>query len=91
MPTIPDILTVAEVARYMRISRDTVYRLAARGELRGRKVGRIWRFPKSAIEEYVHGNASFQHECLGPQAGGSNARSTGDVTLAPSERAGIAP
>jgi len=71
----------------MRISRDTVYRLAARGDLCGRKVGRIWRFPKSAIEEYVHGNASLQHERLEPQARSFNARRVRDVTFLPGERA----
>jgi len=71
MPTIPDILTVAEVARYMRISRDTVYRLAAEGDLRGRKIGRIWRFPKSAIEAYVHGDAPLPPRTLQTQAGQS--------------------
>jgi excisionase family DNA binding protein len=50
-----DVLTGDEVAAILRVSRDTVYRLSARGELPGRKVGRIWRFPKSAIEEYLRG------------------------------------
>ena len=46
-------LTGNEVAQILRISRDTVYRLAARGELPGRKVGRIWRFTRKAIENYL--------------------------------------
>ena len=46
-------LKVGEVAKLLRVSRDTVYRLAARGELPGRKVGRIWRFPRAAIDEYM--------------------------------------
>lgn len=53
MATTADILTVDEVAAFMRVSRETVYRLAARGELPGRKVGRIWRFSRRAIENYV--------------------------------------
>jgi excisionase family DNA binding protein len=51
----PEILTVGEVAKLMRVSRDTVYRLAVAGELPGRRVGRIWRFPKDAIQSYLHG------------------------------------
>jgi len=49
----PDVLTIDEVAKLLRVSPDTVYRLAARGELAGRKVGRIWRIPRSAVEQYL--------------------------------------
>ncbi len=48
-----EILTAKEVAKLMRVSRDTVYAIAARGELPGRKVGRIWRFPRDAIEAFI--------------------------------------
>ncbi len=48
-----ELLTVDEVMELVRISRDTVYRLAARGELPGRKIGRTWRFPKDEIETYI--------------------------------------
>lgn len=61
MVTTPDVLTVVEVAAFMRVSRETVYRLAARGELPGRKIGRIWRFPKEAIQQYVQGNSLVGH------------------------------
>lgn len=53
MATIPDVLTVAEAAAFMRVSRETVYRLAARGELSGRKIGRVWRFRADAIHDYL--------------------------------------
>jgi len=53
MTTTTGVLTVAEVAVFMRVSRETVYRLAVRGELPGRKVGRIWRFSKDAIQDYL--------------------------------------
>ncbi|MBU0639981.1 MAG: helix-turn-helix domain-containing protein [Planctomycetes bacterium] len=61
MATTPDVLTVGEVAAFMRVSRETVYRLATRGELPGRKIGRIWRFPKGAIQEYVEGKSVVGH------------------------------
>ena len=57
MATTPDVLTVGEVAAFMRVSRETIYRLAARGELPGRKIGRIWRFPKKAIQKYIEGDS----------------------------------
>jgi len=46
-------LTGDEVAQILRISRDTVYRLAGRGKIPGRKVGRIWQIPRAAIEAYI--------------------------------------
>lgn len=48
-----DILTAAEVAKLLRVSRDTVYSVAARSELPGRRVGCIWRFPKNTIESFI--------------------------------------
>lgn len=47
-----EILTVNEAAALMRVSRATVYRLVTRGELPGRKVGRVWRFSKRALQAY---------------------------------------
>ena len=58
----PNVLTGHEVAKLLRVSRDTVYRLAARGELPGRKIGRIWRFPKDAIQEYLCEGKSHETE-----------------------------
>lgn len=47
------LLNIDEVASLLRLSRDTVYRLAASGKLPGKKVGRAWRFAEEEIEEYV--------------------------------------
>jgi len=46
-------LTIDEVVLMLRLSRDTVYRLAQSGELPGKKVGRAWRFVSEEIESYV--------------------------------------
>ena len=62
MATTPDVLTVGEVAAFMRVSRETIYRLAARGELPGRKTGRIWRFPRDAIQAYLCEGKSHETE-----------------------------
>jgi len=48
------VLTIKQVAGFLQVSTDTVYRLAASGELQGRRIGRVWRFPKDAIERYLH-------------------------------------
>ena len=46
-------LTVAEVAELMRVSKMTVYRLVHGGFLPAARVGRSFRVPKRAVEEYL--------------------------------------
>lgn len=46
------IMTVAEVAEYLRLGEATVYRLAQDGEIPAVKVGRSWRFKKGLIDEW---------------------------------------
>jgi excisionase family DNA binding protein len=52
-----DILTAEQVAELLQVSTKTVYRLAGRGELRGKKVGRAWRFLRSDIRRYLEGGS----------------------------------
>lgn len=46
-------LTVAEVAAVMRVSKMTVYRLVHSGELPAVRVGRSFRVPEDAVNEYL--------------------------------------
>jgi excisionase family DNA binding protein len=46
-------LTVAEVAGVMRVSKMTVYRLVHSGELPAVRVGRSFRVPEDAVNEYL--------------------------------------
>jgi excisionase family DNA binding protein len=48
-------LTVAEVATLMRVSKMTVYRLVHSGELPAVRVGRSFRVPEQAVQEYLRG------------------------------------
>ena len=48
-------LTVAEVAAQMRVSKMTVYRLVHSGELASVRVGRSFRVPERAVNEYLRG------------------------------------
>jgi len=54
----PAVMTVDEVAVYLRIPRGSVYKLAQRGKIPGQKVGRHWRFRMEAVEG---GSASGLH------------------------------
>ena len=48
-----DILTLKEVAEYLKLAEKTAYRLAAEGKLPGFKVGGSWRFRKEDIESWI--------------------------------------
>ncbi len=41
-----EIMTTSELARYLKVSRAEVLRLARRGKIPGLRVGRLWRFKR---------------------------------------------
>jgi len=49
-----DILTIEEVAKYLRVSDRTVYDWAQKGEIPAGKIGTVWRFKKSELERWVN-------------------------------------
>jgi excisionase family DNA binding protein len=51
------LLTVAEVATLMRVSRMTVYRLIRRGQLKAIRVGRNYRVRENDLSEYLESQA----------------------------------
>lgn len=55
---IDDILTIEEVAKYLRVSDRTVYDWAQKGEIPAGKIGTVWRFKKSEIENWVNARLS---------------------------------
>jgi len=48
-----EILTLKEIAKYLKPSEKTAYKLAAGGKLPGFKVGGSWRFKQSDIESWT--------------------------------------
>jgi excisionase family DNA binding protein len=49
-----EILTVMEVARFLRVPKSTVYKLARVGELPASKIGKHWRFLRRDIHDWMH-------------------------------------
>ena len=62
-----DILTIDEVAKYLRVSERTVYDWAQRGEIPSGKIGTVWRFKKTELERWVNERLSVSK--LTPQSG----------------------
>ena len=50
-----DVLTVTDVAEILFVGRNTIYDLLNAGHLKGFRIGRSWRVPKSNLEEYILG------------------------------------
>lgn len=50
------ILTLREVAAYLKLAEKTAYKLAAEGKLPGFKVGGSWRFKRVDIENWIEHN-----------------------------------
>jgi excisionase family DNA binding protein len=49
----PPVMTIGEVAEYLRIPRGSVYKLAQRGRIPCQKVGRHWRFRREAVDRWL--------------------------------------
>lgn len=47
------ILTLKEVAAYLKLAEKTAYKLAAAGKLPGFKVGGSWRFKREDIDRWI--------------------------------------
>ena len=54
----PAVMTVEEVAEYLRIPRGSIYKLAQRGGIPCQKVGRHWRFRREAVDRWLERDAS---------------------------------
>lgn len=58
MPTQQDeVLTIEELAVYLKIAKSTLYKLAQEGRLPGQKVGKHWRFRRTVIDDWLANQA----------------------------------
>jgi PTS system nitrogen regulatory IIA component len=57
-----DILTLEEVAEYLRVSERTIYDWAKKGEIPAGKIGTVWRFKRREIEKWVNDRLAGQSE-----------------------------
>lgn len=60
---LPTILTVREVAGYLRMHEMTIYRMARQGDIPAYKVGNRWRFNRTRLEDWLS-----EHEVGHPEA-----------------------
>ena len=53
---VDQILTLKEVAAYLKLAEKTAYRLAGEGKLPGFKIGGSWRFKREDLEAWIEDN-----------------------------------
>jgi len=46
-------MTIDEVARYLRLTEQKLYKLSQKGKIPAYKFGREWRFKKDRIDEWI--------------------------------------
>jgi len=57
-----NLMTLAEVAAYLRLSKDTVYRMASSGRLPASKVGSQWRFRRGDVDKWLDKNKNVSQD-----------------------------
>ena len=46
-------LSISEICQYLGISNDTVYKWIEKREMPAHKIGRLWKFKKDEVDEWV--------------------------------------
>lgn len=67
-PNDGEVMTISDVAQYLRISEAKVYELARSGAIPALRIGKSWRFQKDLLKQWVRKNA--EANVTGTQPGG---------------------
>jgi len=54
------LLTIDQVAKYLKVDKFTVYRLVTKKKLPGFKVGNQWRFKRKIIDSWLEQNSNLR-------------------------------
>ena len=57
-----EILTIREVAGFLKVTERTIYRLAAAKKIPAFKVGGTWRFARIDIDDWIKKQSAQRHE-----------------------------
>ena len=59
------LITLEEVAAYLRLSKDTVYRMAQAGKIPASKVGNQWRFRREEVDAWLEKHKNLRGDGSG--------------------------
>ncbi len=60
-------LSVDEIAAYLGIKRDTVYKWIREKKMPAQKIGRLWKFRISEVDGWVRAGKSAEKPATGPK------------------------
>ena len=49
----PDIMSVWDVSEVLCIGKNRVYELLEKGTIKGFRIGRVWKIPRDALQDYI--------------------------------------
>ncbi len=59
-----NVLTIQEVADYLRVPKSSIYKLAQQSRIPCQKVGRHWRFNREAIDRWLSNRHPMEQQEL---------------------------
>mgnify|MGYP002682728961 CR=1 FL=1 len=62
-----NVLTIEELATYLKIPKSTLYKIVREGNIPSQKIGRHWRFRKGGIDRWLDETRSSQADSGGDQ------------------------
>jgi excisionase family DNA binding protein len=60
-----DVLTIDELAVYLKVPKSTLYKLVREGSVPSQKVGKHWRFHRDAIDAWLKQQPSTKKQTRG--------------------------
>lgn len=60
-------LSVDEIAEYLGVKRDTVYTWVSEKNMPANKIGRLWKFKKNAVDEWVRNGGAADIKSNSPK------------------------
>lgn len=60
-------ISVEEIAAYLGVKKDTIYKWIDRRKMPAHKVGRLWKFRKEDVDNWIHSGGASKNE---PSSGG---------------------
>lgn len=62
-------LSVEEMGSYLGVSKDTVYRWITKHDMPAHRVGRLWKFKKDEVDEWVKAGGAAEPGSQSPETG----------------------
>lgn len=59
-------MTMEEIAEYLKVSKETIYKMAQKGQIPGSKVGNQWRFNRQVVDEWLIANSNIPSDAIHP-------------------------